>query len=191
MFFSYLKYTTLMLLSTICFNVSATEMATVTLKNGATVILQDDFTWEYAVISPVKSQSTADKKMDVSNNSNTINKNDLLQFGLLTSAAKNNVKVTHTSAIWRDQELGLKFKLASTNTDGVVVVAINITFYDDTGRELKQQTLNVWQASYRQPETYIRNGQTRESNTTWIQGIDKQHWKNKLLSIKVIEVKTR
>jgi hypothetical protein len=191
MFLCYLKRTTLVLLSLICFNVLAVDIATITLKNGATVILQDDFTWEYAVINPVKSQSTEDKNINTVDNSSTMNQNDLLRFGLLTSAAKSDVKVAYTSSIWRDQELGLKFKLTSSNAEGVVVVNTNITFYDDNGRELTQQKINVWQASYRQPETYLRKEQTRDSKIIWIQGIDKQHWKNKLLSLKVIEVKTR
>lgn len=212
MFFSYFKRSSLALLCILCilsFNAISAEIATITLENGATVVLQDDFTWEYVAVLPTKAISdkkveaitpaVASKAVNKTSNATTtaiksekaMDQNALLQSGLLTSAALNNVKVSYTDATWRDDELGLKFDVSSNNSDGVVVVEVEVTFYNDSGRKFGQQTVKAWQANYRQPETYIRKGQTRESRTVWLEGIDKQQWKNKLLSLKVIEVKTR
>lgn len=196
--FRYLKHTAFLLLGSVTMGLSATNIGTVTLDNGATALLHDDYTWEYIAINSDATKKAAPSDITALGAVNTtsseqVSQNDtsLLRSGLLNTAAKNDVKVTYSEAVWRDQELGLKFTLSSNNSDGVVIVKVAISFYDDNANKIVEQTVNVWQASYRLPETYLRKGETRNSRVIWIEGINKKNWTNKLLSLKVVEVETR
>jgi hypothetical protein len=44
-------------------------------------------------------------------------------------------------ATWRDQSLGLKFALSSDNTNGVVMVKVAVSFYDDNTNKITEKTL--------------------------------------------------
>ena len=63
-------------------------------------------------------------------------------------------------ATWRDQYLGLQFALSSDNTNGVVMVKVAVSFYDDNANKITEKTVNVWQASYRLVDTYLRKDET-------------------------------
>lgn len=202
--FHYLQYTLFLLLGSVTLGLSAANIGTVTLDNGVTILLHDDYTWEYVAIGTDAADEADEENKTISSNkinSNAVspansdqalkNRSSLLRSGLLNTSVKNDVKVTYSDAIWRDQSLGVKFKLSSDNTDGVVIVKVAISFYDDKTNKITEQTVNVWQASYRLPNTYLRKGETRDSRIIWFDGIDKTSWTNKLLSLKVIEVETR
>jgi hypothetical protein len=185
--FHFLKNTAFVLLGSVTLGLSAANIGTTTLDNGATVLLHDDYTWEYIGIKT----DTTDKAntalpTNIVNSSvisaaiaeqTSTDKSSLLRSGLLNTAVKNDVKVTFSDSVWRDQSLGLKFMLSSDNTDGVVVVNVAVSFYDDNANKI--------------PETYLRKGEPRDSRVIWIDGIDKANWTKKLLSLKVIEVETR
>ena len=197
----YLQKTLFILLSSATFSVFAADIGTVTLDNGTTVLLHDDFTWEYIAIdteSVAQGDNTNTPAVIALNTVTPIsseqivkNKSSLIRSGLLNTAVKSDVKVAFNEATWRDQSLGLKFALSSDNNDGVVMVKIAVSFYDDNANKITEQTLNVWQASYRLPDTYLRKGQTRDSRIVWVDGIDKASWTNKLLSLKIVEVEVR
>ncbi len=199
--FHYLQYTLFLLLGSFTLGLSAASIGTVTLDNGAIISFHDDYTWEYVAISADAAEQVSKTISSNNINSNVVspanseqalkNRSSLLRSGLLNTSVKNDVKVTYSDSIWRDQSLGLKFILSSDNTDGVVIVKVAISFYDDKTNKITEQTVNVWQASYRLPETYLRKGDTRNSRIIWVDGIDKTSWTNKLLSLKVIEVETR
>jgi len=199
--FHYLQYTLFLLLGSVTLGLSAASIGTVTLDNGAIISFHDDYTWEYVAISADAADQVNNTISSNNINSNVVspanseqalkNRSSLLRSGLLNTSVKNDVKVTYSDSIWRDQSLGLKFILSSDNTDGVVIVKVAISFYDDKTNKITEQTVNVWQASYRLPNTYLRKGETRNSRVIWVDGIDKTSWTNKLLSLKVIEVETR
>lgn len=199
--FHYLQYTLFLLLGSVTLGLSAANIGTATLDSGATILVHDDYTWEYIAINT----DTADEAnntipSDITNSSllspssseqASKNKSSLLRSGLLNTAVKNDVKVTYSDSVWRDQALGLKFILSSDNSDGVVIVKVAVSFYDDNANKIAEKNINVWQASYRLPETYLRKGEPRNSRVIWIEGINKADWTNKLLSLKVLEVETR
>lgn len=199
--FHYLQYTLFLLLGSVTLGLSAASIGTATLDNGAIISFHDDYTWEYVAINADAADQVNNTISSNNINSNVVspanseqalkNRSSLLRSGLLNTSVKNDVKVTYSDSIWRDQSLGLKFILSSDNTDGVVIVKVAISFYDDKTDKITEQTVNVWQASYRLPETYLRKGDTRNSRIVWIDGIDKTSWTSKLLSLKVIEVETR
>jgi hypothetical protein len=41
------------------------------------------------------------------------------------------------------------------------------------------------------PETYLRNGQHRQSDTIWVEGVNKQQWQKQLISLKIVEIESR
>ena len=198
----YLQYSLFLLLASVTLGSSAANVSTVTLDNGATVLLHDDYTWEYIAINTdiveeannaIPSDDIVDLTAITASNSVQVSKNksSLLHSGLLNTAVKYDVKVTYSDSVWRDQALGLKFILSSDNADGVVIVKVAVSFYDDNANKITEKIINVWQASYRLPDTYLRKGESRNSRIIWVDGIDKTNWTNKLLSLKVIEVETR
>jgi hypothetical protein len=194
--FHYRQYTLFLLLSSAPLGLSAASIGTVTLDNGATVLLHDDHTWEYIAINTDalnETNKTIPSKMTDSNVVTPSNSDQasLLRSGLLNTAVKYGVKVTYSDSVWQDQALGLTFTLSSNNADGVVIVKVAVSFYDDNGNKITEKTINVWQASYRLPDTYLRKGEPKNSRVVWIDGINKANWTNKLLSLKVVEVETR
>ena len=194
--FHYRQYTLFLLLSSVTLGLSAASIGTVTLDNGATVLLHDDHTWEYIAINTKalnETNKTIPSKMTDSNvvTPSNADQASLLRSGLLNTAVKYGVKVTYSDSVWQDQALGLKFTLSSNNADGVVIVKVAVSFYDDNGNKITEKNINVWQASYRLPDTYLRKGEPKNSRIVWIDGINKANWTNKLLSLKVIEVETR
>lgn len=201
MFFHRPRYTLFLLLGSFSLGLPAANLETVTLENGATVLLHDDYTWEYIVVNTDTAEQankmipsdTIDSKELSPSNSNQASKSQfsLLRSGLLNTNVKNDVKVTYDNSTWQDQTLGLTFILSSNNADGVVLVKVAVSFYDDNAHKIAEKIINVWQASYRLPETYLRKGQSRNSRVIWIEGINKAKWTNKLLSLDVLEVNTR
>ncbi|WP_298944156.1 DUF3157 family protein [uncultured Psychromonas sp.] len=194
--FHYRQYTLFLLLSSVTLGLSAASIGTVTLDNGATVLLHDDHTWEYIAINTKalnETNKTIPSKMTDSNvvTPSNADQASLLRSGLLNTAVKYGVKVTYSDSVWQDQALGLKFTLSSNNADGVVIVKVAVSFYDDNGNKITEKNINVWQASYRLPDTYLRKGEPKNSRVVWIDGINKANWTNKLLSLKVVEVETR
>ena len=199
--FHFLKNTVFVLLGSVTLGLSAANIGTTTLDNGATVLLHDDYTWEYIGIkTDATDKANTALPTNIAHSSvisaasveqTSTDKSSLLRSGLLNTAVKNDVKVTYSDSVWRDQSLGLKFMLSSDNTDGVVVVNVAVSFYDDNANKIAEKIIKVWQSSYRLPETYLRKGEPRDSRVIWIDGIDKANWTNKLLSLKVIEVETR
>tara|TARA_R110001592_G_scaffold279495_1_gene546928 strand:+ start:1693 stop:2298 length:606 start_codon:yes stop_codon:yes gene_type:complete len=199
--FHYLQHTLFLLLGSVTLGLSAANIGTATLDSGATILVHDDYTWEYIAINTdaadeanntIPSNFTESSVLSPSSSEQaSTNKSSLLRSGLLNTAVKNDVKVTYSDSVWRDQALGLKFILTSDNSDGVVIVKVAVSFYDDNANKIAEKTINVWQASYRLPETYLRKAQPRNSRVIWIEGINKADWTNKLLSLKVIEVETR
>jgi len=201
MHFRHLQHTLFILFSSASFGLSAASIGTVTLDNGATVQLNDDHTWEYIAVNTeptAKADNTiapaviaSTTVIPASTEQTAKDKSSLVRSGLLNTAVKSDVKVTFSEATWREQSLGLKFALSSNNSEGVVIVKVAATFYDDEAKQISEKTFNVWQASYRLPNTYLRKGETRDSRIIWVDGIDKANWTDKLLSLKIVEIETR
>jgi len=201
MHFRHLQHTLFILFSSASFGLLAASIGTVTLDNGATVQLNDDHTWEYIAVKAeitTKADNTIAPAViapttviPASTEQTAKDKSSLVRSGLLNTAVKSDVKVTFSEATWREQSLGLKFALSSNNSEGVVIVKVAATFYNDEAKQISEQTFNVWQASYRLPDTYLRKGEARDSRIIWVDGIDKANWTDKLLSLKIVEIETR
>ncbi|WP_299009872.1 DUF3157 family protein [uncultured Shewanella sp.] len=179
----------------------AAQIAEITLDNGAKVKLNDDFTWEYVILNKPnetvqKSTQTIDTKSvkappQSALSTPQLNQQFITQSELLKSTAKDGVKVSILKTKWDDDKLGLQFELTSDSNKHYVLVKLETQFYNDEGQQIKSDNLNVWQATFRLPDTYLRKNETRESRTFWIDGINKAHWKKELMSLKITELESR
>ncbi|MBB1437389.1 DUF3157 family protein [Shewanella sp. SG41-4] len=115
----------------------------------------------------------------------------LAQPELLGSTAKDGIKITLADTKWKDDELGLVFDFDSTSNEHVTVVEVEVSFYNDNGALLKTEKIEAWEAIFRMPETYLRNGQHRQSDTIWVEGVNKQQWQKQLIRLKIIEIESR
>lgn len=190
----------------------AEEVARVTLENGATVKLNDDFTWEYVILEsqtkpdtavPVTLPATVGTVAVVENtapvktealatNTETLTANAIAQSALLKSTAKGGVKVSLLNSQWdEDGRLGLTFELNSNSPEHYVMIELEISLFADSGALMTKEKVKVWQAIFRMPDTYLRKGQTRDSRIFWIEGIDKAQWTKQLMSLKMGEMDSR
>ncbi|MCL1059400.1 DUF3157 family protein [Shewanella gelidimarina] len=136
--------------------------------------------------TPATTPSTLPAKAD------NLTASAIAQAALLKSTAKNGVKVNFLDQQWDDDDrLGLTFELSSTSTEHYVMIELEISLFADSGALIKKETVNVWQAVFRMPDSYLRKGQTRESRVFWIEGIDKAQWTKQLMSLKMKEMDSR
>ncbi|GIU49285.1 DUF3157 family protein [Shewanella algidipiscicola] len=201
-------------LSTLAKDMAPEPVAIVTLENGASVKLNDDFTWEYVFL---ENQPTAQAPKDTPTSTapntpefnaaaqgatvatvttaevaNSLSHRAIEQSDLLKSTAKNGVKISYLNSQWDSKgRLGLNFELSSTSPESYVMIELEIGLFADSGQLIKKETVEVWQAIFRMPETYLRKGQTRKSDTFWIEGVDKAQWSKQLLTLKMKEMNSR
>ncbi|MCS6237096.1 DUF3157 family protein [Shewanella baltica] len=190
-------------------SVMAADVAQITLENGAQVRLKDDFTWEY-VITETKAAPKALAATVVSTSSNiasvpsvalatqtvaapitTLTATAIAQPELLGSTGKDGIKVSFAEGQWKGDKLGLSFDLASTSNEHVTLVEVEASFFADNGTLLKTEKLEVWEAIFRMPETYLRKGEQRKSSVIWVEGIDKAQWQKQLINLKITEINSR
>lgn len=186
------------------FSVMAADVATITLENGAQVRLKDDFTWEYIITETKAAEmpmavAAAPSANIVSTSTaavaaapvTTLTANAIARPELLGSTAKDGIKVTFTDSQWKGNKLGLTFELASTSSEHVTLVEVEASFFADDGSLLKTEKLEVWEAIFRMPETYLRKGEQRKSRVIWVEDVDKNRWQKQLVNLKITEINSR
>ncbi|MDI5876966.1 DUF3157 family protein [Shewanella xiamenensis] len=190
-------------------SVMAADVATITLENGAQVRLKDDFTWEYiitetkaakapavatvavAAAPSVAAVASTPVVVEAAKPVTTLTANAIARPELLGSTAKDGIKVTFSESQWKQDKLGLTFELASTSGEHVTLVEVEASFFADDGTLLKTEKLEVWEAIFRMPETYLRKGEQRKSPVIWVEGVDKNRWQKQLLNLKITEINSR
>jgi len=194
----------------------AADVAVISLENGTHVRLKDDFTWEY-IITETLAQPMQASKADLTLQANvppavasaasiihkpvapTVEANTtthltaaaLAQPAMLGSTAREGIKITLANTQWKDDNVGLVFDFDSTSNEHVTLVEVEASFYNDRGELIKKENLQAWEAIFRMPETYLRKGQHRQSDTQWVNGINKQQWQKQLISLKIVEIESR
>lgn len=204
---TYLRLSTLSSLLLLSSSAIAADVATITLENGAHVRLKDDFTWEY-VVTETKAAATVLAAETVTTTSSsaalasmapiatappvmTLTATAIAKPELLGSTAKDGIKVSFTDSQWQGDKLGLTFELTSTSGEHVTLVEVEASFFADNGTLLKTDKLEIWEAIFRMPETYLRKGEQRKSPVIWVEGIDKSQWQQQLIDLKITEINSR
>lgn len=193
--------------------VMAADVATMTLENGAKVRLKDDFTWEYiltethtpdvAVAAPVAATVTtaptvsAQAAPQVASAAipavaeTRLTATAIARPELLGTTEKSDIRVSYASSQWKGDRLGITFDFTSNSNEHVTLVEVEASFFSDAGVLLKTEKLNAWEAIFRMPETYLRNGQTRQNGPIWVDGIDPAQWTQHLMSLKITDIDSR
>ncbi|HIF9340515.1 TPA: DUF3157 family protein [Photobacterium damselae] len=144
-------------------NVAAQQV--VELKDGRRVQLNDDFTWQY-----VQKQQTTTAKPEVLAASAQLapvtavsftNTVVGTQFKLNSSKpilqlSQSGIDAILQPAYYQGNELVIPVGLTNQGTDSVVLVKMNITLADANGKSLASESVKVWSAIKRMPETYLR-----------------------------------
>ncbi|MDX2322613.1 MAG: DUF3157 family protein, partial [Moritella sp.] len=167
------------------FNITATELTRMTLEDGTEVVLNDDFTWQYVLLTSADSDPTSPEKSD------SLTPAVMANSALMTTSVSQGVRVTFKSAHWDDEELGLDFSIDNTSPLTVLKVTIAATLFDDNGSKITTREFNVWQAQNRLPETYLRKTQQRDSRIFKLDDIDPAQWQKQFISLDIIAVETR
>ncbi|WP_369434454.1 DUF3157 family protein [Psychromonas sp. MME1] len=171
----------------------ASEETLVTLENGKVVKLNPDFTWQYVVdINSIKKDQASTSVAIEQKQSPTIVTNPKSQWLSLNDVTqKNDVNVKLLSTQWENGRLGLIFELASQSPDNYVTIDLAVSLFSDSGELLKEDHINVWQATFRLPDSYLRKGQVRESRIFWFSGINKEQWTKQLININIEKMESR
>lgn len=119
-----------------------------------------------------------------------LTKSAMAQESLFGQTAHDGIKIKLDDISWKDDKAGLIFTIDSTNKSNIVQLGVEAQFFDDQGVLMTTKTLNVWQAIKRLPETYLRYGQTRQSATIWVEGIESNHWQKQYVTLKIKDIST-
>lgn len=195
------KIISILLMILVTFSIKSAPLGLLTLQDGSLIKINDDFTWEYAneefrapgnskaenpppPISPLSTDLTTLESEETSLNIPHTP-------AISNSADKNGINIKFVSSQWDTDRVGLTFELTSHSEESYVIISLEINLISDKDKLIKNTTINVWQASYRLPETYLRNKQIRESRIIWIDGIDKTQWNNESMNLNIKEMKSR
>lgn len=164
---------------------AATELTRVVLEDGTEVVLNDDFTWQYVLLTVPDSESGTAPL------ASQLTPAVMANSALMTTSVSQGVRVSFKSASWDNDELGLDFSIDNTSSLTVLKVTIAATLFDDSGNKIITTEFNVWQATNRLPETYLRKGQQRVSRTFKLDDINPTQWQKQFISLTIIAVETR
>lgn len=159
----------------------AAPLQQVTLPNGRLVELEDDFTWHYVVLKPTSAATPAVNVAkpstpvaagaDATNMTATtptpaaapaLNQQALQDPALLAETAAQGVKIRYLDSTLEGNTLQPKFEVSNQADGSVVRITGQITLYDANGQQILSTETRFWQAEYRLPDTYLRQGQTRQ-----------------------------
>ncbi|PKH07025.1 DUF3157 family protein [Moritella sp. Urea-trap-13] len=166
-------------------NCAAAEVTRAMLEDGTEVVLNDDFTWQYVLLTE------SDNQVETAPLTVQLTPAVMANSALMTTTVSQGVRVTFKSAHWDDEELGLDFSIDNTSPLTVLKVTIAATLFDDNGSKITTREFNVWQAQNRLPETYLRKTQQRDSRIFKLDDIDPSQWQKQFISLDIIAVETR
>lgn len=177
------------------------QLDVLTLKDGTLIQINDDFSWEYVIeeARDTDINETVFTPLPIAPTTTNLTKpaGEVLPINMppqpevSNSTDKNGINVRFVNSQWDNNRVGLTFELTSHSEENYVIIALEINLISDKGKRLTNTIVNVWQASYRLPETYLRNKQMRQSRIIWIEGIDKTQWHNKAMNITIKQMKSR
>ncbi|HIF9219381.1 TPA: DUF3157 family protein [Photobacterium damselae] len=146
---------------------SVSAQQVVELKDGRLIQLNDDFTWQYV---QKQQATTAKPEVEVLEASAQLapvtavpftNTVVGTQFKLNSSKpilqlSQSGIDAILQPAYYQGNELVIPVGLTNQGTDSVVLVKMNITLADANGKSLASESVKVWSAIKRIPETYLR-----------------------------------
>ncbi|MCW8333565.1 DUF3157 family protein [Vibrio paucivorans] len=165
----------------------------VTLEDGRQVQLNDDFTWQY-VPEPATDQSEVKQAVEpavvaipvVTQKVGTLvtvgSKKPTMQL------SDSGVDVLLGSAQYQDGELVIPTSLTNQSSQSVILVTVDITVSDTTGKVLFSGSVDIWKSIKRMADTYLRPQQAEQGKTIQL---DLDEHKQYQVSAHISQVSTR
>lgn len=128
-----------------------------TLPDGRQVVLEEDFTWHYLLTTQGKPGEAM-----------TLSQQALATPALLRQASAQGVTVSLAQQQHADGRLRLTLRVHNQQAGSVVQVEGRVRFYSAQGKALTEAPLRFWQSIYQLPDTYLRQGDTQDFTTDWL-----------------------
>lgn len=182
-------------------SVDAAEV--VKLADGREVKLNDDFTWEYVVVSSAAESTTqsASKTVTTAGVAATpviatipaVSKTT--RTTVVVNAKKPTMQLSDSgvdiligSASYEGAELIFPTSITNQSSQSVIHIEVEVEVFDLSGKALKKEKVIVWQSIKRMANTYLRPQQAEQGKTIRLAVPQSQQYQ---FSAKVIEVQTR
>lgn len=175
----------------------------VTLSDGREVKLNDDFTWEYVVVSSAAESTTQSASKAVTSTgvaatpaiasipavSNTTGTTVVVNAKKPTmQLSDSGVDILIGSARYEGGELIFPTSITNQSSQSVIQIEVEIEVFDLSGKALKKEKVIVWQSIKRMADTYLRPQQAGEGKPIKLAVPPSEQYQ---LSAKVTEVQTR
>ncbi len=173
---------------------SAFAVQTITLEDGRQVQLNDDFTWEYKVTplghdteDAVNSPIAATPSIPVAHK-HVGTKLSLKSTKPIMQLSDSGVDILLGAPRYEDGELIIPTSLTNQSRQSIILVAVELTLSDLSGKQIDHQTIEVWQSIKRMAETYLRPEQSVQGRVIRLAARPADQY---YLSAKVVDVTTR
>ena len=156
----------MLLLSLMSINTFAADTV-VQLKDGRSVVLHDDFTWEY--LQPQKQESIQSAKYDephklppieaipvVASERHRLSEIQLGSSKNLLQIQQSGVELLFQAAHYESGELVIPVTVTNNSKASVIKVDVSYQLYDSQEQKITEGEASVWTSVKRLPDTYLR-----------------------------------
>ncbi len=175
----------------------------VKLADGREVKLNDDFTWEYVVVSSAAESTTQSTSNAVTTAGVAATPviatipavSKTTGTTVVVNAKKPTIQLSDSgvdiligSASYEGGELIFPTSITNQSSQSVIQIEVEVEVFDLSGKALKKEKVIVWQSIKRMADTYLRPQQAEQGKTIRLAVPQSQQYQ---FSAKVIEVQTR
>ncbi|PVZ72639.1 DUF3157 domain-containing protein [Pelagibaculum spongiae] len=182
------------LLSILALTVSAEQI--VKLEDGRSVLLKDDFSWQY-VVPTVAVKNDANAVLQSSTSINPLSvaipvissvKGTSIFLGSnkpVMQLSDNGVDLLIGAASYKNGLLIMPTQLTNQSSQSVVLVEVEATLSDSKGKQLLQEELKIWSSIKRVADTYFRPKTQRQGKSIELKVPEQSEYNLQLEVIKV------
>ena len=176
----------------------------VTLADGRSVKLNDDFTWEYVVENTAPKATAASATKTVTAETGPVAVPVIATIPVVSKTVGTTVTVNAKkptmqlsdsgvdiligSASYQGGELVFPTSITNQSSQSVIQIEVEVEAFDMSGKALAKEKVIVWQSIKRMADTYLRPQQAEQGKTIRLAVPQSQQYQ---FSAKVVEIQTR
>ncbi len=176
----------------------------VTLADGRSVKLNDDFTWEYVVENTAPKATAASATKTVTAEAEAVAVPVIATIPVVSKTVGTTVTVNAKkptmqlsdsgvdiligSASYQGGELVFPTSITNQSSQSVIQIEVEVEAFDMSGEALAKEKVIVWQSIKRMADTYLRPQQAEQGKTIRLAVPQSQQYQ---FSAKVVEIQTR
>ena len=176
----------------------------VTLADGRSVKLNDDFTWEYVVENTAPKATAASATKTVTAEAEAVAVPVIATIPVVSKTVGTTVTVNAKkptmqlsdsgvdiligSASYQGGELVFPTSITNQSSQSVIQIEVEVEVFDMSGKALAKEKVIVWQSIKRMADTYLRPQQAEQGKTIKLAVPQSQQYQ---FSAKVVELQTR